>query len=246
MMNTPMIDASRVIRRERLPGGRYASFILKRSQAMRLTDLEGGANVTALFFNAREKSERYNMADTLKAQHTAYLTQGHVCYSDMGRILVSIIADTCGWHDTLCGVSDAASVQQRYGEASYQTHRNGFHRNGRELFLIELGKWALDRRDLVANVNFFSKVVADQDGRLTFQEHHSRPGCCVDLRAEMDVLVVLNTCPHVYDPRPEYDPKPVELTLWQADAPGVDDACRIACPENERGFINTALWLQQA
>ncbi len=77
---------------------------------LRLTDVEGGANVAALFYNYEERLERYNMADTLKAQHTAYLTKGCVCYSDMGRVLCSITEDTCGWHDTLCGVSNAAMV----------------------------------------------------------------------------------------------------------------------------------------
>jgi hypothetical protein len=133
---TPLTD---VVHRELLPGARNWSFVVRRGHTLRLTDHKGGANCSALLFNAHERLERYNMADTLKAQHTARLPKGHVCYSDMGRILVSIVEDTCGWHDPIGGISNAALVKAKYGEARYQAHRNAFHRNGRELFLIELG-----------------------------------------------------------------------------------------------------------
>ena len=95
---------------EDVPGGNHWSGILRRGVGLRLTDLDGGANVAALFYNREEKLERYNMPDTLKAQHTAFLTAGHVCYSDMGRILCSILDDTVGWHDTVCGTSDAGTI----------------------------------------------------------------------------------------------------------------------------------------
>ncbi len=241
-MTLPAIDPTRIVHRELLPGARNWSFVIRRGCALRLTDRHGGANCAALFFNAHEKLERYNMADTLKAQHTAYLTAGHVCYSDMGRILMSLTADSCGWHDTFCGVSNAAMVRAQYGEARYQERRNGFHRDGRELFLIELGKWGLGRKDLVANVNFFSKVAVDDDGRMHYVLGHSAPGASVDLRAEMDTLVVLNTCPHPLDPAREWSPPPVNLTIWRADPTTEDDLCRNSCPENRRGFANTAIY----
>jgi len=130
-MTTDIIDADRVVHRELLPGARNWSFVIRRGFALRLTDRRGGANCSVLMYNAHEKLERYNMADTLKAQHTAFLTKGHVCYSDMGRVLCSIVEDTCGWHDTFCGVSNNAAVNAKYGESRYQEHRNAFHRSGR-------------------------------------------------------------------------------------------------------------------
>jgi urea carboxylase-associated protein 2 len=230
-----------IVLEDHLRGGESLSFVLRRGYSLRLTDVEGGANVAALFYNAEEKLERYNMADTLKAQHIFYLTQGYVCYSDMGRILVSLTADTCGWHDTVCGVSNAALIREKYGEGRYQELRNDFYRNGRDRFLIELGKWGLGKRDLVANVNFFSKVTADADGNLHFQADFSPPGAYVDLCAEMDVLMVLHTCPHPLDPHPRYAPKPVALTVWESGPGGdPDDPCRLSRPENVRGFVNTA------
>ena len=241
-MTETAIPQERIVHRELLPGARNWSFIIRRGFALRLTDRKGGANCSALFFNAAEKLERYNMADTLKAQHTAFLTTGHVCYSDMGRILFSVTGDSCGWHDTIGGISNAAMVSEKYGEARYQEHRNAYHRNGRELFLIELGKWGLGRRDLVPNVNFFSKVTVDGQGAMHFEPGHSKAGDYVDLRAEMDSLVVLNTCPHPMDPSGEWSPRPVELTIYRTEPAAEDDVCRTSCDENRRGFANTAVY----
>ncbi|MFM9915256.1 MAG: urea amidolyase associated protein UAAP1 [Rhizobacter sp.] len=231
-----------VLWEDTLPGGAHWSGLLRRGNTLRLTDIEGRANVSALFFNHEEKTERYNMPDTLKAQHTAHLTRGHALYSDMGRVLCSIPDDSCGWHDTVCGVMDADGTLRRYGEAAYQTHRNDMHRNGLDGFLVELGKWGLDRRDVVANVNFFSKVVADVAGRLRFDTAHRAPGQHVDVRFEMNVLVVLSAAPHPLDPATTYAPTPVRLTSWRSGTAGADDVCRLLCPENDRGYINTERW----
>lgn len=230
--NAPILD-------ETLRGGAMRSFLLRRGTLLRLTDLEGGANVAALFFNAAAPLERYNMPDTLKAQHTAFLTRGFVLYSDMGRILASVVADTCGWHDTLGGVTTARSTEAQYGPSSYQRDRNDFRRNGRDNFLIELAKHGLGKRDLSANVNFFSKVTVEEDGGMHFQAGNSRAGAAVDLRAEMDVLVVLSNTPHPFDSSHAYAPPPVRLQAVPTAPPGPDDFCRNFRPENVRGFENT-------
>lgn len=238
-MKLTSIDSEHSLWNETLPAGAHTSFRMRRGNRLRLTDIEGGANLAALFVNYDERTERYNMADTLKAQHTFHLTEGFVCYSDMGRVLCSITADTLGWHDTVCGVSDAAQVQAKYGAANYQSHRNAMYRNGRDSMLIELEKWGLGKRDLVANVNFFSKVAADEDGNLQFQADHSVPGSQVELRFEMNTLVVLSTCPHPLDTNPQYRPKPVLLEAYRGALPDRDDKCRNFRPENGRGFTNT-------
>lgn len=240
------IEEDLVVQDEVLKGGNHWSFILKRGYSLRLTDLQGGANVSALFFNQEERLERYNMADTLKAQHIAFLTQGNVCYSDMGRVLVSITADTCGWHDTLCGCSNAQMVARKYGSARrYQEYRNDYYRNGRDSFLMELGKWGLGKRDLVANVNFFSKVSVDAAGNLVYQPANSRAGDYIELRAEMNIIVVLNSCPHPLDSRKDYATADVRMTVWKSGLAGPDDPCRLSRPENGRGFTNTELYFKQ-
>ena len=220
------------------PGATW-SHILKRGTALRLSDLEGGANVGAIFYNADCPVERLNIPDTLKAQHIARLTQGFVLYSDMGRILCSLTADSLGWHDALAGCSDAAAVKAKYGEARYQECRNDFHRNARDSFLIDLEKYGLGPRDLSPNINLFSKVAVSDDGAMTYTEGHSQPGSFVELRAEMNVLIILNSCPHPLDPSPRYAPRPVHLSLRRVPPPAADDACRVSRPENGRGFVLT-------
>jgi uncharacterized protein len=222
-----------------LSGAGFWSAVISRGKTLRLTDLAGGANVGLLLYNADLTVERYNMPDTLKGQHIFYLRHPYCLHSDMGRVLASITADTVGWHDTVCGVSDAALVAAKYGARNYQTARNDFHRNGREGFLIELAKWGLGPRDLVPNLNLFSKVVADDAGRLTFVSGHSPAGGRVDLRFELNTLVVLNACQHPLDPDPQYRPRPVSLEVFRTPPPAADDPCRLSRPENGRAFLNT-------
>ena len=215
------------------------SHVLKRGTALHLTDLEGGANVGALFYNFECPVERFNMPDTLKAQHIARLTSGFVLYSDMGRILCSITHDSVGWHDPLGGCSNAAMVNAQYGKGRYQELRNEYYRNGRDSFLVELGKWGLGPRDLVPNLNLFSRVDVAADGAMTLHPGNSPAGSYVELRAEMNVLAILNTCPHPLDPSAHYQPKPVGVSIRRVPAPAPDDPCRVSRPENGRGFTLT-------
>jgi urea carboxylase-associated protein 2 len=224
---------------ERVPAGAHWSGVLRRGVTLRLTDTEGGANVSMLFYNLEQPLERYNMADTLKAQHIAYLTAGCALYSDMGRVMASVTADSCGWHDTICGVSNADMVERKYGVARYQEHHNDYHRNGYDSLVNELEKYGLGKRDLVSNLNLFSKVVVDDAGDLQFVPGNSAAGSYVELRFEMPCLVVLSTCQHPLDPEPTYHPRPVDLTAWRSGTAPADDPCRKRCPENERGYINT-------
>ena len=159
--------------------------------------------------------------------------------SDMGRVLLSITADTVGWHDPLGGHNNARQMRERYGALTYQEARNAWHRNTHDNFLVELGKHGFGRRDLVANVNFFSRVDVDSTGRMEFHVGNSQPGSLIDLRAELDVLVVLDTGQHPLDTRSEYNPKPIRVSLLQTPPPGSDDFCRNLRAENQRAFTLT-------
>ena len=234
-----MNETNRTLWRETLRGGASWSGVLRRGMSLKLTALEDGANLAALFHNYEQPLERYNMADTLKAQHTAHLTTGCVCYSDMGRILCSVIADTCGWHDPLCGLTDADLITARYGATRFQEQRNRRYVSGREAMLVELGKYGLGERDLVANINFFSKVAVDDTGALRLQEGHSKEGDTIDLRFEMDCIVLLHAGPHPLARSARYAPPGVQLQARRSAVVAADDACRMRCPENQRGYINT-------
>jgi urea carboxylase-associated protein 2 len=221
---------------EELPGGASWSRVCRRATALTLTDIEGGANVSLLLYRAADPLERYCMPDTLKAQHVSRLTAGVALYSDMGRVLASMTHDTCGWHDTITGHATAAHVAARWGAVSYQEAGNDRRRSARDGLLVELAKHGLGRRDLVANVNLFTKVVVGEQGALAFVAGNSPAGASVTLRFDLDVLVVLCSAPHPLDPVAEWRPRPVRLELDAVAVAGEADAVRTACAENGRGF----------
>jgi hypothetical protein len=130
-------------------------------------------------------------------------------------------------------------VAAKYGEATYQAHRNQWHRNSQDNLVTEASRHGLGIRDLGPTVNFFSKVVVAPDGGMHFVEGHSKAAGVVELRAEMNLLVILDTGQHPLDQNPHYAPKSVRIEVFPGEAAGSDDPCRIACPENTRGFINT-------
>jgi uncharacterized protein YcgI (DUF1989 family) len=132
----------------------------------------------------------------------------------------------------------------KFGSGTYQELRNDFYRNTRDNFLVELGKYGLGKRDLVANVNFFVKVAADQEGNLRFVPGNSRAGATVELRSELDTLVVLSNTPHPMDPSTTYAPKPVGLRILAGKPAGPEDPCRLSRPENERGFRLTEAYFE--
>jgi urea carboxylase-associated protein 2 len=225
-----------------IAGGKHWSLPVRAGTLLRLTDTAGGANVGMLFYNPQNPLERYNAPDTLKCQHTFKLTKGHCLYSDMGRIFCSVVEDTNGWHDTVCGNSTQRLVAMRWGEKSYQAHRNEWTQNGHDAFLVEAGKYGLGRRDLAANVNWFSKAGVAEDGRLQFDPSNGKAGAVVELRFEMDTLVLMHTCPHPLNSASEYPRKPVRVRLSQAPPVLSDDLCKNSRPENVRGFANTDLY----
>jgi urea carboxylase-associated protein 2 len=225
-----------------LEGGKHWSFLMRGGMQLRMIDSRGGANVGMLFFNPQNLLERYNAPDTLKCQHTFKLTKGHCLYSDMGRIFCSIVEDTVGWHDTACGTTTRRLVAERWGERSYQEHRNEWTQNGHDAFLVEGGKYGLGRRDLAANVNWFSKAWVADDGALVFDAENSTAGQFVDLRFEMDSLVLLHTCPHPLNSAAQYPRNPLLLQFSKAQPVLNDDFCLNFRPENARGFANTELY----
>lgn len=227
---------------DELPGGAHWSMIVRRGITLRLTDLQGGANVGMILFNPQNPLERFNAPDTLKCQHTFKLTRGHCLYSDMGRIFCSITHDSVGWHDAVGGNLSTKSLMQKYSVANYQDARNEWTISGEHSFLVELAKYGLTRRDIPANMNFFSRVSPSDTGDIQFVEQHSPANASIDLRFEMDTLVIMHTCPHPMNPATEYPVRPVRYELRKAPAVQDDDICMTHCDENRRGFQNNALY----
>lgn len=219
------------------PGGKWSAAIGK-GKSITLTAAGDRANLSAMFYSAAAPSERYNMPDSLKAQHTAYYTAGHVLMSDQGRVLVSVTGDSVGWHDPLAGYSTRQGTDDKYGKTSYQQERNAWLRSGEENLIVELYRHNLSPRDLCPPVNFFSKVVCELDGTMRYVPQ-AAAGRSVTLRTEMDVLMVCSSTPNPLDPANTYPSAAIEISV--ADAPPVseDDLCVNRCSENRRAFENT-------
>lgn len=237
-----MLQSASPLYDDLIPGGAHWSFVMKRGHVLRLIDEDGSANVGMMLYNPANTLERYNMPDTLKNQHSFHLTKGHVLFSDMGRAMASIIADDLGWHDTVTGTSHAHHIEERWGRKTYQEAHNHYHRNGLDSFLNELGKYGLGKKDLIANLNWFTKVKTDDEGNMGYVSDHSHAGAAVDLRFEMDTLVVLHTCPHPLNPAPEYPRGRLRYQFFKAAPVSDADPCKTSSPEATRAFANTALY----
>lgn len=224
---------------ERVPGGAHWSWRLPRGTTLRLTALGDDANLSLVLYSAQEKLERYSMPDSLKAQHTAHYTRGHVLMSDMGRAMASITHDSLGWHDPLGLLLDARRTAEKYGQRNYQSARNDMYRPAREGLLVEIGKYGLSKRDLITPVNFFSRVTVNEEGSLQFIAGHSKAGDYVDLRLDMDVIVAVSAAPHPLDPASEYDPADIGIALWRSGPAPDNDYCRAFRGENARALHNT-------
>lgn len=215
------------------PGG-YAAKQLDRGARIRLTDLAGDACASMLVFNAERPIERLNVADTLKVQWNAYLGEGRLVLSDMGKVMLSVLEDEAGTHDAFCGASNQASNAKRYGTGDNW----GPHPNARDRFSLALAKFGLGRRDIHPCINWFKGVRVEEDGAITPQIGPFAPGRSLTLRAEMDLIVVVANCPHVMDARPDYTVTPLRVSAWRGPVTPIDDPIRNATPEGLRAFLN--------
>jgi urea carboxylase-associated protein 1 len=186
--------------------------VVERGQIIRIVDLEGNQAADTLFYDAHEPSNRYSAVDTVREQGTIYLTTGTKLISSEGDVLLTIVADTCGRHDTLGGACAAESNQVRYAIDKKYMHacRDTF------LLTVACSTKDLSKRDITANINFFMNVPVTAEGKLTFEDGVSGPGRYVELRAERDVRVLISNCPQLNNPCNGYDPTPIRVLVWDS------------------------------
>lgn len=224
---------------ELLPGGHHWSGRIHKGAVLQFKALSENANVSLFCVNAEDKLERYNMPDSLKGQHTAYLTAGNVLYSDLGRAMASIVQDDHAWSDTFCGASRPEQIAKQFSICAFQDARNEMYQSGLDGLLVEMAKFALSQTDLSATVNLFSKVTPNDAGELSYVLSDNTDQV-IELRFEMDCLVFLSAAPHGLDCSDAYTPSGIQLSLFKANALGESDICRDSCPQNQRAFQNNA------
>ena len=229
------VAAGDLLWEETIAAGGYSSRRLSRGSRLRLIDLAGDSCASLLIFNAEMPTERLNVADTVKIQWNAYLGEGKLLLSDMGRVLMSFVQDDAGTHDCFCGTTNEAGSAAKYGTGEQPP---AYVLNGRDRFLLGVGKFGLGRRDVHPCVNLFKGVRIEEDGAITPEIGPFDPGRAIVLRAEMDVIVVIANCPHVMDPRPEWTVTPLRATAWRGPVTPQDDATRNATIEGRRAYLN--------
>ena len=195
---------------EVVPAGEPWMGVVRRGQSLRIVDLEGNQAVDTLFYSASDPTERYSAVDTIREQGNVYLTTGTKLRSTDGDVLLTIVADTCGRHDTLGGACAAESNQVRYALDKRHMH------NCRDSFVLEIQKNLshMSKRDITHNINFFMNVPVTPEGGLTFEDGISAPGKYVEMRAEMDVICLISNCPQLNNPCNAYNPTPIRLLIW--------------------------------
>ena len=187
---------------------------LRKGQTVRIVDVEGNQSADTLFFNAHDSSDRYSAQDTIREQGNIYLTTGTRLLSSEGNVLLTIVADTCGRHDTLGGACSTESNMVRYALEKRHMHAC------RQSFVKGILEWkhGLEKRDIASNVNFFMNVPVTRNGDLSFADGVSSAGKYVELRAEMDVLMLMSNCPQLNNPCNAFNPTPVRVLIWNAPA----------------------------
>lgn len=190
---------------------------IQRGETVRIVDLEGNQAVDTLFYSLVDTAERYSAQDTIRTQGNIYLTTGTQLISNRRNVMLTIVADTCGRHDTLGGACAAESNMVRYAIEKRSMHacRQSFLK-GVQAWSAQTGR-ALDKRDLTANINFFMNVPVTPEGGLTFEDGVSDAGKYVELRAEMDVLMVISNCPQLNNPCNGYNPTPIAVLIWKPE-----------------------------
>lgn len=209
-LQTSSLTPETAVYNEVLKAGEPWLNIVKKGQIVRFLDLEGNQAVDTIFYNANNLEDRYDAQRTITAQGSIYLTTGSKLLSNEGNVLLTIVADTCGRHDTLGGACAAETNQVRYALEKRPMHscRDNY------LIAIQHSELALDKRDIVSNVNFFMNVPVTPEGGLTFEDGISAPGKYVEMRAEMDVVVLISNCPQLNNPCNAYNPTPVRVLIW--------------------------------
>ena len=210
MMVESRLDPAAAVYRQVIPAGEPWIREIQRGQYLRIVDLGGNQAVDTLFYNAHDYADRYSAQDTIREQRNLYLTAGTRLMSNFGTVLLTIVADTCGRHDTLGGACATESNMVRYAIEKRHMHAC------RQSFMKAVTEWGLgmEKRDITSNINFFMNVPVTPEGKLTFEDGISEPGKYVEMRAETDVLALISNCPQLNNPCNAYNPTPVEVLVW--------------------------------
>ncbi len=211
MIKESKLNSENAIFREQVAAGDYFMKVVTQGQTFRILDLEGNQAADTLFYNANDPAERYSAVDTIREQGNVYLTAGTQLLSNECNVMLEIVADTCGRHDTLGGACATESNTVRYALEKKCMHAC---RDSWMLAVAEHEEFSMSKRDITHNINFFMNVPVTKEGGLTFEDGISAPGKYVEMKAHMDTIVLISNCPQLNNPCNGYNPTPIEILIW--------------------------------
>jgi urea carboxylase-associated protein 1 len=180
-------------------------------QLLRIEDLQGRQAIDLICYNRANLAEKFWAAHSAKLNGTIYLTTGHVLYSDLAAPMMTIVEDTVGVNDVICGSCSAALDGLRYGPDKAVP---GCMDN----FEAAIEPWGLTRADIPMCFNIFLDYPVEDGGRVAIdKEAPSRAGDHIVLRAEMDLLTVISNCPQENNPCNGYNPTPIRATIYDSE-----------------------------
>ena len=232
-----LLPPAALLHHEEVPGGWYHATRLTRGEALRIVNTTGTSCVSLMAWSVDDTSERLHLMDTMKIQWSIAICKGRILYTDMGRVALSVIEDTSGAHDALVGPTTQSSMQGALGAGTW--------RNSRDNFLVATAKLGLSRRDLHPCINFFAPVSVDTGGRFIWQRDQRTEGDFIDLRAEMNLWIIVSNAGHPLDPALMATPGPIDVMRFSVQPPGEMDICRIGSAEAAQAFELTERHVQQ-
>ncbi len=202
----PLIPGA-LVRDDRVAPRAPWSAVLAAGDVLTIVDVGGNQSADFLAYNAADTAERYSAADTIAWQGNVYVRSGTVLRSNLGRPLLTVVANEVDRQDTIGGACGKESNTLRYG------HHTLYQHGCRENFLAEGARHGLGARDLVSNLNWFMNVPVEADGSLGIVDGMSAPGKRVALRAERDVLVIVSNCPQMNNPCNDFSCTPLRMLV---------------------------------
>jgi urea carboxylase-associated protein 1 len=199
----------RLIHDEIVPARAPWSRVIRAGETLRIIDLEGNQAVDCLLYNPLDPSERYSAPETMVRQRSIFLGKGTALLSSEGNVMMTVVEDQIGHHDTIGGACSQESNTLRYGH--HTRHQHACVEN----FLHDHAQRGGGKRDVVSNINWFMYVPVEEDGSLGIVDGLSAPGKYLDLRAEMDTLVVISNCPQINNPCNGFNPPPVRMVVYR-------------------------------
>lgn len=173
-------------------------------QAIQIINSHGQQVVDTWCFSAADLSEFMSMEHLHGMLETIFPTEGDALITNRRRPILMLEHDTSpGRHDTVIAACD----RFRYAQLGCEDH----HDNCTDNLFAAMAELALTPPECPSPLNLWMNIPVGPDGRISWGEPLCKAGDHVVLRAVMDCIVVMSTCPQDMIPINGADCTPTEV-----------------------------------